>query len=627
MKKHDGFKRVVVSIMLCMLVCCPAITAFAESKETLDDESVKYFVDALIEEKMEAYHVPACSVAIVYGDDLVFTEAYGYENIEENVLADENVSLFSIGSMTKTFTYTAAMQLYEQGKLDLDAPVSQYIDFEIDKTYDTPILVSDLFNHTAGYEEILYGIQAGSYEEIKPLEEWLETNLPNQVNAPGTYTAYSNHGITLLALVIQNISGLSINEYIETNILEPLKMDHTVIDQKPVPHLVKGYEYNPKTESFILQKDEFWNVGPAGAMKLTAVDAAKYMSAHLNGGEYDGVSIMKPETMALMHSTSFTYDKRLPGMAHGLIEGNYNGHEYVSHGGTTSYMHTRFYMYEDLGLGLYITSVTSGARALNSEFCSGFLDHFFDSKIEESVYMDSTDLDRYAGSYHMARSSYTTFEKILRWTNSIEFQTQGSELISSTGQTYRQIEPLYFEDFENSTWLLFDQDEDGKITGLALSGSPITYFERESSLEHSGNLLVIGGFLAGLFILSLLVRFAVWVVNKVKKHTLRKREKRIRLAFNLHVVLVVLAAIGIALVFFTFDGAALMRGDIATINVALTLTTLSLPFTLFSIYLLVVTWKNKCFTLASRVHETLMVVASVLIVSWMIFWNMIGWML
>ena len=441
-----GLQRTIAAVLLCMTVCCMLVTVSAETQEELTAESVKRFVDGFMQENMDKYHVPASGVAVVSGDDVLFTGAYGYESIENDIPADGDTSMFSIGSMSKIFVYTAMMQLYEQGLLDFDAPVEQYIDFEIDTSFDDPILISDLYNHTAGFEEKLYLLKARSYEEIQSLEDWLQTCKTKQVRVPGRYTAYSNYGITLLALIVENISGMPYYDYIQANILDPLGMDSTLTDQKPVAHIVSGYRYNPADGTYMLQPDEFWNVGPAGAMKTTPADAAKFLIAQLNNGKYDGNSIMEPGTMQLMHTATFTYEDSFNGMAHGMIEGSYNGYQYVSHGGTTSYQFTAFNVYEDLNLGIYITSGCDGGSILNALFCKEFIDHFYDSNLEEAAYMDGVDLRPFQGSYHMARSNYTTIEKILRWANSIELKVEGDRLLSSTGQVYRAIGPMMVVD-------------------------------------------------------------------------------------------------------------------------------------------------------------------------------------
>ena len=175
--------------------------------------------------------------------------------------------------------------------------------------------------------------------------------------------------------------------------------------------------------------------------------------------------------------------------------------------------------------------------------------------------------------------------------------------------------------------LWFEQDENGKITGFASSAKPITFFEKDSSLTQSGNLFILGAALGAAFVLSLLIRLAAGIVRKIRKNTWSLREKRIRRYLNFHAILVLLAVLGVALIYFTLDGVMLMIGNVFSIRVTLTLTTLVLPSTLIGIYQVVRMWKHRCFGAAVRWHETLMMALSVLLVAWMFFWNMIGWQL
>src|SRR5690606_10125653 len=113
--------------------------------------------------------------------------------------------LFRVASVSKTFTATAVMQLVEQGELDLDADVSEYLDFELNRGYDDDITLRHLLSHTAGFEERIHGLIAYGDEPVD-LREVLATDPPEQVFRPGTTPSYSNYGNSLAGYIVQRVS-------------------------------------------------------------------------------------------------------------------------------------------------------------------------------------------------------------------------------------------------------------------------------------------------------------------------------------------------------------------------------------------------------------------------------------
>jgi CubicO group peptidase (beta-lactamase class C family) len=121
--------------------------------------------------------------------------------MQNRVPVDPEKTLFNIGSVGKPFTWTAVMQLVEQGELDLNADVNTYLDFKIPATYPESITLIHLMTHTSGFEERLYGISASSPEKIVPLGQWLAHNIPARVRRPGEFASYSNYGASLAGYI------------------------------------------------------------------------------------------------------------------------------------------------------------------------------------------------------------------------------------------------------------------------------------------------------------------------------------------------------------------------------------------------------------------------------------------
>src|SRR5512141_299574 len=121
-----------------------------------DPAEMEAFIDKLLKHEMDENHIAGAAVAVVKDGKLFFTKGYGYADLENKIPVDPEQTIFRIGSVSKTFTWTAVMQLVEQGKLDLDADVNTYLDGRIPATYPQPITLKHLLTHTAGFEDQMF---------------------------------------------------------------------------------------------------------------------------------------------------------------------------------------------------------------------------------------------------------------------------------------------------------------------------------------------------------------------------------------------------------------------------------------------------------------------------------------
>jgi CubicO group peptidase (beta-lactamase class C family) len=138
------------------------------------------------------------------------------------------------------------MQLVEQGKLDLDRNVNDYLDFKIPDTYPKPITLRNIMTHTSGLEETVQELFVGEASDLKPFDIYLKEHLPTRIFPPGTTPAYSNYATTIAGYIVQRVSGQPFDDYIEQHILKPLNMNHSTFRQ-PLPDSLKpmmsnGYE-------------------------------------------------------------------------------------------------------------------------------------------------------------------------------------------------------------------------------------------------------------------------------------------------------------------------------------------------------------------------------------------------
>jgi CubicO group peptidase (beta-lactamase class C family) len=209
---------------------------------------VEAFLDGVLASQLTNNHIVGATVSIVKDSHALLDKGYGYADQQQGrkVMADN--TLFRLGSISKLFTWTALMQLVEEGKVDLHADINTYLKtFRIPATYPQPITVEHLMTHTAGFEEDNLGQMAPQARDLEPLGIWLPKHIPARIRPPGVVTSYSNYGATLAGYIVERVSGMPFEQYIERRIFQPLGMNQSTFHQ-PLPatlseQLSQGYTY------------------------------------------------------------------------------------------------------------------------------------------------------------------------------------------------------------------------------------------------------------------------------------------------------------------------------------------------------------------------------------------------
>ena len=345
----------------------------------VDPQELEGFLDGIITAQLSAYHLPGATVAVVKDSDLLFSKGYGYSNIEEQIPVVADQTLFRPGSITKLFTWTAIMQLVEQGKLDLNANVNVYLNgFQIPDTYPRPITLANLLTHTSGLEDRGEGLYVRVPEDMQPLSDYASRYLPTRIRPPGEMMGYSNYGAGLAGYIIESVSGLPYEKYIEENILIPLGMTHSTMLQPPptdlAMSLAQGYKYVNGT---YLPIKEWIQATSTGALSATATDIAKFMIAHLQNGCYRDECILEESTARDMHTRHFAQDPRAGGWTYGFMEMELNGRRILWHGGATLYFHSALFLLPDENTGLFVSYNSQGGMPAHEALIRAFMDRYY----------------------------------------------------------------------------------------------------------------------------------------------------------------------------------------------------------------------------------------------------------
>lgn len=413
-----------ISLVSLLLIFALVFSVTAASANNMQDASLETFFDNTMNSKLEQYHIPNATVAVVKDGKVVYKKGFGRADIENNIPVDPDTTLFRIGSTSKLITWTAVMQMVEAGKLDLNTDINRYLDFQISsrlekplqKTNPAPITMTHLMTHTPGFEDHPDMLFRLSQDDLLPLNEYIKNYQPARIYPAGEVAAYSNYGTALAGYIVERLSGQPFSDYVEKNIFTPLNMQNSTYRQPPAltspAHVAKPYRFI--NGSYTPAGFEYIMLEPAGSMSSTASDMANFMIAHLSGGAYNGGQILKEETVREMHKQHFTYDPTLGGMTLGFMEGVFNDKAVIFHGGSTMLYNSSLYLIPEVNTGIFI-AYSGGNHLLHSEVFQDFMDFCYPVNAQTTGTPGAGSRERaekYTGEYQMNRRSVTTDEKI-----------------------------------------------------------------------------------------------------------------------------------------------------------------------------------------------------------------------
>ena len=590
-------------------------------------------MDGIMAANLRAQHVAGATVSVVKDGALFFSKGYGYADVATRKPVDPARTLFRIGSTSKLFTWTAVMQLVEQGKLDLDADVNRYLDFKIPATYPQPITLRHIMTHTAGFEEDGRDLITEDSAHIVPLGRFLPSHMPARVRPPGVYASYSNYATALAGYVVQRVSGQPFDEYIEQHILTPLGMTQTTTRQ-PLPmrlraDMSQGYRW--ANGGYAPQKFEIvGGLAPAGSTSASAEDMAKFMLAHLNGGAYNGRRILAESTTARMHARAFGHDPRLPGFALGFYEQTSHGVRMIAHAGDLEYMHTNLSLIPSDRVGVFVSYNTNTGGTLSfGPFMQQFLDHYYPSPAPATAVLPpdaAQEAAEVAGDYAFNRRSYTTFQKAFGLTGDVGVAAadSGRVLLHSPLGDMRLVPvgPLLYREELGSDLVSFKAGPSGRAEYGFLGMAPMMVLERVPWYATARLHWVI----LGLGTLVFLGTLAAGVRRFVRRRAgaalpgdaLRGRWLLVTLALC-HVLFLVTAV--------SILGASggILTGPLAGLRAALTLPVLAVVLTVGAVVVAVRQWRRGEGTRGARLRYDA-VVAVALLFAWSLNqWNLLGW--
>jgi CubicO group peptidase (beta-lactamase class C family) len=324
----------------------------------MDHTALSSYIDDVVEAQLRDFRLPGAAVVVVHRGHVLHSRGYGHADVEAGRRFDAR-TLFRTASVSKLFTATAVMQLVEQGLVDLDEDVSAYLDIPVPTTYPAPVTLRHLLTHTAGFDDRMLGTSASRVRatDVIPLRDFLTSrDAAPRVRPPGQLISYSNHGAALAGYVVERVSGMAYEDYIDQYIHRPLGMTRSTFRDPPPedlgPDRARAYLY--RRGRYEALPISYENAAPAGSQYSTADDIARFVLANLGDGALAGARILDPGALRELHGTAFTHHPLLPGWSLGFTEYHWNGYRLVGHGGDLPGYHNQLTLLPEHELGVFV---------------------------------------------------------------------------------------------------------------------------------------------------------------------------------------------------------------------------------------------------------------------------------
>ncbi|MFL6253439.1 MAG: serine hydrolase domain-containing protein [Pyrinomonadaceae bacterium] len=350
--------RLRAFFILCLLLLCSAARAEAQpatQTATLPAEKVRQ-IEALVNAEMAKQKIPGLSVAVVADRQVRWSAGFGMQDVENNVAA-RAATVYRLGSISKPITAVAVMQLFERGRVDLDAPVQKYCPAFPEKQW--PVTTRQLLGHLSGIRHYKSDEEFNSTRFYASINEGLALFKDDPLLfEPGTKYSYTTHGYSVLGCVVEGASGQKFADFVSENIFKPAAMERIRVDSVAdiIPNRAQGYRINGKgvlTNSPLA--DNSYKV-PGGGFVSTAEDLARFAVALQTN------RLLKRETLELMYTPQKLKDGKPTSYGLGWNVGLRNGQRIVGHSGAQQRVSTFLHTQPEQGLAVVIMSNLEGAR-------------------------------------------------------------------------------------------------------------------------------------------------------------------------------------------------------------------------------------------------------------------------
>jgi CubicO group peptidase (beta-lactamase class C family) len=600
-----------------------------------DRTELATFFDGLYAGLERAHHLSGMSVAVVRDGEVILLRGYGYADIGKRKPVDPERTLFRIGSITKPFTWTAVMQLSAEGRVDLNASVDQLLpdELNIQSPWKVSPTLHDLMTHTPGYDdEPVVGLfRHEPYKGV--LKDALAETLPIIVRKPGDLVSYSNYGTALAGLIVERISNVSWEHYVENRILTPLGMTNATVMQ-PVPaelaaQMATGYRWtNGELQP---QGFEYVPLAPAGAASASASAMARFMLAHLQDGRLGDERIMPEWAARQMHEPLYRPAPQLGAWLHGLYELRPASPRVYGHGGDTLWFHSLMALFPETNTGLFVSFNSDSGAPAPGEVYKAFLERYYPQPPLEMPRLLDGAAGRVAacsGWFVSTRVARRTPARLLALTSTLSIAGEGANRLALSGMGlpaplhFIETEPWVYRETRGQDLLVFRPVAGGAPQLAFLSSNPASAFERVSLLWSPAVQITI----AVLASLGILISFLAYPAMALRARFMGLgTDSRAGAAY----LLAWLASTAFVVAILSFasylqNPQEIVFGIPRALDLAQWGGRIGSIASVMSAALAVILWARGLGSASGRVAHTLVVVCQVTLALWCTRWNLLG---
>ena len=609
----------------------------------IDRDDFAAFIDAFFESEMEKSNIPGAVFLMVKDGEVFYARGYGYADLERREAVDPEATVFRVGSLSKSFTAVAVLQLVEAGQVDLHEDANAYLErVTVPETFEQPVTLFHLLTRTAGFNETLFGQHARTRDDWLPLAEYLAENLPGRFIAPGHVISYNDHGPSLAGLVVEEVTGQPFAEYVDENIFQPLGMRHTSFEVLDLPEpiaarLAKAYryedgEYFPYEYDYILTP-------PAAGLVSTAADIGRFMNELLEARRSGATRMLSDSMIREMTSRQFGHLPKLPGRAFGFVQHWENQQAGLRKDGQATGFTARMLLLPEHDIGFFVAINRSifdrggsfnRAAAFRRLLTTAILDHYFPTdasgpefEVPEPSPQFAERAVAFTGTYRDVVGSRHTIEKMLYLAlPESRIADNGDGTLSINHGRWTEIEPLTFQWGDGGPFYSgFKADADGQIThyfaGAGTYERVPWYATQTFSLRALATFAVV--FLSGAFVWGVLA-----LVRRLRRTTSERPPHPGRTALSCVCALQILFLLGFGLFMHFLDFQDMYKGVPVTLAALLVLPeaaallSLALPFYSFA------AWRGGRGTPSIRIYYTTVTLAALLYTPFLYSWKLLG---
>ncbi|WP_313933805.1 serine hydrolase [Bacillus cereus group sp. BfR-BA-01453] len=428
---------------------------------TLNPKDVEAFTNKVIPEKMKKENAVGVALVVVKDNQILFQKGFGFSDKEKNTPIDPKKTVFRLASISKVFTASAVMQLVEQGKIDINKDIVNYMGgLKYQNNMGEPVTMEHLLTHTTGFDYVDPRPEDIHYQEndYTMLKDYVEDNMPTVVRKPGDTYTYDNFASMLQGYIVQNLTNTPFYKYMAKNIFYPLEMHNSsfVMTNFIKEKLATGYDAKGNVIPFYQTRPTDM---PQGSMFSTGSDVANFMIAQLNDGKFKNNQILQKETVEDMQKTKFALHPKYPNMTYGFeffSPQSHNGQYVFGKGGNIPGFSSLMWLIPEHKIGVFVVT-NKDSSALPVEVFDDFMNQYFPDKTKpEYLKPNEEELKKFEGVYRDLR-----LKNLMSHVNISEGKLYVSDKAYGK-QELKQIDPLLFED-EKGNYMAFKLHKNGTV--------------------------------------------------------------------------------------------------------------------------------------------------------------------